>query len=295
MRSAFLAPPRMRSAFGAVRTHMRHASFFSRLRSWTHGRSYVGTDERGNEYYVEAAAPRSATTTSIIKEKRGVDLANSECACCMSLRCATSALLHLICLFDSPLPDDPDAIPVPWRLWLAGTQLLPPNVAAVSGANSTLHRIGALPEEERFPHVDGHRAHTDTPPDPLQSDASGRIARNRIADQFGFQPESWDGGSSRSSSVHFMPLQMVGKQAKAEANSANSPISAADPWAEADKQSEGRKAYEGRTETRTEGEGEASVDGESTAAADPWVEADQRQAGSGSSSWVGNVKKTDVG
>jgi len=269
MRSAFLAPPRMRSAFGAVRTHMRHASFFSRLRSWTHGRSYVGTDERGNEYYVEAAAPRSATTTSIIKEKRGVDLANSEY--------------------------DPDAIPVPWRLWLAGTQLLPPNVAAVSGANSTLHRIGALPEEERFPHVDGHRAHTDTPPDPLQSDASGRIARNRIADQFGFQPESWDGGSSRSSSVHFMPLQMVGKQAKAEANSANSPISAADPWAEADKQSEGRKAYEGRTETRTEGEGEASVDGESTAAADPWVEADQRQAGSGSSSWVGNVKKTDVG
>ena len=102
------------------------------------------------------------------------------------------------------MSDDPDSIPVEWRLWLSGQQRLPPNEAAPSGANGTLDRLEELPVEERRPlHVG---APADAQPlqpallENLQHASSGtvrtpskpahtrNIARNR------FQPQSWRGG-----------------------------------------------------------------------------------------------------
>ena len=143
-------------------------------------RTLIGTDDKGNRYYVKTPTATMVAETSHVKEIRSVEYAAG----------------------GSPADYDPDSVPVEWRLWLSGQQNRPPNVMPTSGANSTLDRLapsddGALPLQEAPVELDEAIMQN------LQTSSSSgtvRPPRQYAPAAKKFQPESWKpGGGQRSS------------------------------------------------------------------------------------------------
>lgn len=113
-----------------------------------------------------------------------------------------------LCVFCLP-SDDPDSVPVEWRIWLAGQQRLPPNLVPVSGANSTLDRLEDVPIEEM------HRGDAGASVAPMKaavlgnlqaSSGTGYRAYNPAKKKY--EPESWserDGGGVRKDNTNSQP------------------------------------------------------------------------------------------
>ena len=198
--------------------HVRHAgsllgrmsNWLQRLqdaRGWRDGRTHVGTDERGNNYFVKLPTSGMVAETSHVKEIRSIEYAGGnhwkECKYLTSYPAhpvhTHSAETHIAPCVSA---DDPDMVPVEWRLWLSGQQRLPPNEAAPSGANSTLDRLEELPMEERLPLGAPADAQQMEPAllENLQN-ASGAAVRTqskpgdptRMRKRGRYQPQSWQG------------------------------------------------------------------------------------------------------
>ena len=101
------------------------------------------------------------------------------------------------------VPDDPDSVPVEWRLWLNGQQHHPPTIAPTSADNAALHRLEDLVADEQQPAEQSslptaelgavnpawEAARIESAR--VASDADGGAARQYNPQPKAYQPESW--------------------------------------------------------------------------------------------------------
>ena len=200
--------------------HVRHTGTFlgnisawlTRLqdaRGWGDGRTYIGSDERGNKYYVKQPTSGMVAESSHCKEIRSIEYAGGnnwkECERSPSRYIESRSPLRVLSRPAShcarALADDPDSVPIEWRLWLSGQQRLPPTIAPPSGANATLDRLAV----DAIPAADGATeqpvaALSDAPLKPaLQQnlkDSSAGGAVRPYSPQKKYQPQSWGGGAA---------------------------------------------------------------------------------------------------